>query len=152
MICWNTSVFIDHPLPHGATHHAWAPDPPPSKSGTDWVLDPLSHIHRDLETNWLAEQSTSNTRPPRNFAKWTSTQGCQPVFTKKTRPCPKKGQKKPDSSFTAYTHKICITNQKIDIKTCQNHRYYTIPLFRSIFFPRNYTVTHFFLINSIDHF
>ena len=39
MICGNTSDFIDHPLPknfvsaHGASHHVWAPDPPPSKSG-----------------------------------------------------------------------------------------------------------------------
>jgi len=41
MICGNTSDFIDHPLPkhiisaHGASHHAWAPGPPPSKSGAE---------------------------------------------------------------------------------------------------------------------
>jgi len=39
MIRGNTSDFIDHPLPkdsvsaHGASNHAWAPGPPPSKSG-----------------------------------------------------------------------------------------------------------------------
>jgi len=39
MICGNTSDFIDHPLlkhfvsAHGASHNAWAPVPPPSKSG-----------------------------------------------------------------------------------------------------------------------
>ena len=44
--------------------------------------------------------------------------------------------KKPDSSsFKAYTHKTCIIKQKIDIKTCQKHRYNTIPLFRNISFP-----------------
>jgi len=38
MIYGNTSDF-DHPLPkdsvsvHGASHHAWAPGPPPSKPG-----------------------------------------------------------------------------------------------------------------------
>ena len=41
MTCGNTSDFIDHPLPkhfvsaHGASHHAWAPGSPPSKSGAD---------------------------------------------------------------------------------------------------------------------
>jgi len=39
MICGNTSNFIDHPLhehfvsAHGTSHRAWAPGPPPSKSG-----------------------------------------------------------------------------------------------------------------------
>jgi len=39
MTCGNTSDFIDDPLPkdfvsaHGASHHAWAPGTPPSKSG-----------------------------------------------------------------------------------------------------------------------
>ena len=39
MIRGNTTDFIDHPLPkdsisaYGASHHAWAPVPPPSKSG-----------------------------------------------------------------------------------------------------------------------
>jgi len=42
MTCGNTSDFIDHPLPrqfvsaHGASHHVWAPGPPPSKSGADY--------------------------------------------------------------------------------------------------------------------
>jgi len=76
-------------------------------------------------------------------------QGCQPVFTKKSQTL---SQKNPDCSFTAYTHEICITEHKIDIKTCQNHRYNKIPLFKTIFFHRNYIVTHLFLINSIDHF
>jgi len=60
--------------------------------------------------------------------------------------------KKPDSSFEAYTHKTCTTTHKIDIKTCQKHRYNTSPIFRSIFFPHNYTVVHLFFINNIDHF
>jgi len=39
MIRGNTSDFIDHLLfkdsvtAHGTSHHAWAPGPPPSKSG-----------------------------------------------------------------------------------------------------------------------
>ena len=60
--------------------------------------------------------------------------------------------KKPDSSFKALIHKICITKHKTDLKTRQKHRYNTIPLFRSIYFPRNYTVVHLFLTNKIDHF
>jgi len=78
-------------------------------------------------------------------------QGCQHVFTKNARSCRKK---KPDSSFEAYTHKTCITKHKIDIKTRQKHRYNTIPLLGSIFFPRprNYSVGHLFLINNIEHF
>ena len=60
-------------------------------------------------------------------------------------------QKKPSSRFEAYAHKICTTTHKIDIKTQQNHRYNTSPIFRSIFFPRNYTVVHLFFINNIDH-
>ena len=41
MMCGNTSDFIDHPLPkhlvsaHGASHHVWAPGPPPSESGAE---------------------------------------------------------------------------------------------------------------------
>jgi len=54
--------------------------------------------------------------------------------------------------FEAYTHKTCTTTHKIDIKTRQKHRYNTSPYFGSIFFPRNYTVVHLFLINNIDHF
>jgi len=49
--------------------------------------------------------------------------------------------KKPDSSFEAYTRKTCTTTHKIDIKTRRKHQYNTSPIFRSIFFPRNYTVT-----------
>jgi len=60
--------------------------------------------------------------------------------------------KKPGGSFEAYTHKTCTTTHKIDIKTSQKHRYNTSPIFRSIFFPRNYTVVHMFFINNIDHF
>ena len=49
---------------------------------------------------------------------------------------------------------LCITTtkNKTDIKTRQKHGHNTIPLFRSIFFPRNYAVVHLFLINNIDHF
>ena len=47
---------------------------------------------------------------------------------------------------------ITKTKHKIDIKTHQKHRYNTIPIFRSIFLPRNYTVVHLFLINSINRF
>ena len=49
-------------------------------------------------------------------------------------------------------HKTCITTHKIDIKARQKHRYNTNPIFRSIFFPRNYTVVHLFFMNNIDHF
>jgi len=41
MMCGNTIDCIDHPLPkhfvsaHRASHHAWAPGTPPSKSGAD---------------------------------------------------------------------------------------------------------------------
>jgi len=43
MICGNTSDFIDHPLhehfvsAHGASHQAWAPGPPPFKSGAGLI-------------------------------------------------------------------------------------------------------------------
>jgi len=37
---------------------------------------------------------------------------------------------------------------KIDNKTRHKHRYNTIPIFRSIFFPRNYTVVHLCFINT----
>ena len=45
MIRGNTSDFIDHPLPkyfesaHGASHHAWTPGLPPSKSGAGVKCD-----------------------------------------------------------------------------------------------------------------
>jgi len=67
---------------------------------------------------------------------------------KKNRPCPNK----PNSSFEAYVNKTCTTTHKIDIKTRQKHRYNTSPIFRSIFFPRNYNVVHLSFINKIDHF
>ena len=40
--------------------------------------------------------------------------GCQPVFTKKARPCPKKSQKSQIAVLrhTRYTHKTCINKQK----------------------------------------
>jgi len=44
-------------------------------------------------------------------------------------------QKKPSNTFEAYTHKTWTTTHKIDIKTRQNHRYNTSPIFRSIFVP-----------------
>jgi len=61
-------------------------------------------------------------------------------------------QKNPDRSFKTDTNKICTNKHKIDIKTLQKHRYNITPIFRRIFFPRNYTVVHLFLINNIDHF
>jgi len=63
--------------------------------------------------------------------------------------CP---SKKPDDSFEAYTHKTCTATHKTDIKTGQKHRFNTSPIFRSIFFPSNYTVVHLFFINNIDNF
>ena len=60
--------------------------------------------------------------------------------------------KEPDSSFEAYTHQTCTTTHKKDIKTRQKHRYNTSPIFRTIFFPRNYTVVRLFFINNIYHF
>jgi len=38
-------------------------------------------------------------------------------------------QKKPSNTFEAYTHKTWTTTHKIDIKTRQNHRYNTSPIF-----------------------
>jgi len=37
---------------------------------------------------------------------------------------------------------ITITKHKIDNKTRRKHRYNTIPIFRSSFFPLNYTAVH----------
>ena len=74
------------------------------------------------------------------------------LFSPKKQTVSQKRQKMPVSSLTAYTHNTCITKHKIDIKTRQKHRYNTIPLLGSIFFPHNYTVAHLFLINNIDHF
>jgi len=72
----------------------------------------------------------------------------------KVRPCPKKRQKKPNTSFKAYSHETCIIKNEIDIQTRQKHQYNydTIPIFTSIFLPSNYTVLHLFLINNIDDF
>jgi len=45
MIRGNASDFIGHHLPkdstpaHGASHHAWAPSSPPSKSGAAYILN-----------------------------------------------------------------------------------------------------------------
>jgi len=80
------------------------------------------------------------------------TTGLPTCFHKKSQTLSQKSQKNPDSSFEAYTHKTCTTKHKIDIKTRQKHRYNTSPIFRSIFFPHNYTVVHLFFINNIDHF
>jgi len=64
---------------------------------------------------------------------WRSwQQGCQPVFTKKVRPCPKQSQ---TAVLKHYTHKICVTKHKIDIQTCQKHQYNTIPLLEAFSFP-----------------
>ena len=79
-------------------------------------------------------------------------QDCQPVTTKKSQTLSQKSQKKPNNNFKAYSHKTYITKHKIDIKTLQKHRYNTISIFRSIFFPRNYTVEHLFPISNIDNF
>jgi len=58
----------------------------------------------------------------------------------------------PDSGVKTYTHKTCINKHKTDIKTRQKHRYNTIPIFRSIFFPRNYIVLHSFSMKYIKRF
>jgi len=78
-----------------------------------------------------------------------AAQGCQPVFTKKSQTL---SQQKPDSSFKALPHKTYLTKHKTDVRTHQKHSYNTIPLFRSIYLPRIYTVVHLFLMNQIDHF
>jgi len=44
----------------------------------------------------------------------------------------------------------CIIKHKIDNKNRQKHRYNTIPTFRNIFLPRNYTDVHFFLIQYME--
>jgi len=90
----------------------------------------------------------------RHFSPNDQQRGCQPVFTKKARACLTKRQKKPNTSFKAYSDKTCIIKHKIDIKTRQKHQYnyITITILRSIFFPSNYTVLHLFLVNNIDHF
>jgi len=74
------------------------------------------------------------------------------LFHQKSHTLYQKKQKKPNTSFRAYSHKTCIIKHKIDIKTRQKHQYNynTIPIFRGIFFPINYTVSHVFLINNID--
>ena len=60
--------------------------------------------------------------------------------------------KKTDSSFEAYAHETCTTTHKIVIETRQKYRNNASPIFRSIFFPRNYTVVYLFFISNIDHF
>ena len=64
---------------------------------------------------------------------------------------PKK-QTKRDSSLETCTYKTCITKHIIDIRTRQKHRYNIISIFWSVFFPRNCTVVHLFLIKYIEHF
>ena len=74
-------------------------------------------------------------------------QSSQPVVCSPKKPdlVPKKTQEKADRGFETYTRKTCITKHKINIKTRQKHRYNTVSIFRSIFFPRKYTVVNFFL-------
>ena len=55
--------------------------------------------------------------------------------------------KKPDSCRKTYAHETCVTKHKIDIKTRRKHRDNTISIFRSIFFPHNYTVIYLFFVN-----
>ena len=40
----------------------------------------------------------------------------------------------------------------MDIKTRQKHRQNAIPIFRSIFIPRKYSVVQLFLIKYIENF
>ena len=57
--CGNTSDFIDHPLPkdsvsaHGASHHTWAPGPPPSKSGAAWRYS-TTILHQETQIEHLS--------------------------------------------------------------------------------------------------
>jgi len=46
----------------------------------------------------------------------------------------------------------CITKRKIDKKTRQKYRYNIIPIFKTIFFPRDYTVAHLCFIKYIENF
>ena len=76
-------------------------------------------------------------------------QGCQPVFIKKSQTLSQKSQKKPDSSFKAYTHKTCIIKHKVDIKTRQKHRYSTLTLFGSIFYDSVITLSYICFLSII---
>ena len=93
-------------------------------------------------------QRMNSSSGPLSTLYYSDIQYCRVANTKKAELVPKK----PDSSLRTYTHKTSMTKHKIDIKTRQKHRYTTILIFRSIFFPRNYTVAYLFLINNINHF
>jgi len=68
------------------------------------------------------------------------TAGLPTCLHQKSQILSQKSQKNPNSSFEAYTHKTSTTAHKTDIKTRQEYGYNTSPIFRSIFFPRNYVV------------
>ena len=65
-----------------------------------------------------------------------------PIYSTAGLPKQKKAElvAKSQIAVRIYTHKTSITKHKIDIKTRQKHRYNTILIFRSTFFPRNCTV------------
>jgi len=64
---------------------------------------------------------------------------------RKTRPYPK-------MPYSIAYKTTCISKHKTDIRTRQNiHTRNTIPIFKSIFFPSDYTVVHLFLIKYIMH-
>jgi len=72
MICGNTSDFIDHPLPklfvsaHGVSHQAWAPGPPPSKSGA------VQEVKQSEQNK--AQRDLFDTRK-------TNSRNCEKVYT-----------------------------------------------------------------------
>jgi len=76
MIHGNTSDFIDHPLPihfvsvHGASHHAWAPGPPPSKSGAAAHVKGNTIFRTQLLRLHMNEKSCTKVKTIHMEAKW----------------------------------------------------------------------------------
>ena len=76
MICGNTSDFIYHPLhenfvsAHGASHHAWASGPPPSKSGTYSITQ---YINLNSKAMFTHKSPTTTGRHLMNYKHFSLT-------------------------------------------------------------------------------
>ena len=75
------------------------------------------------------------------------------IFERCPTHIPRDGEKfsrAPPGYRSAHIKQLC--KHKTDIKTRQKHRCNIIPIFRSIFFPHDYTDVHLFLMKDIEHF
>jgi len=118
MICGNTSDFIDHPLPkyfesaHGASHHAWTPGLPPSKSGAGVKCD-CSVQRIGTNTNNLTA-SKHATICCKIFCVFRETGTC--IFVAEPQSYPF------SPACDTFLAELCnpITRQAIEVESCSN--------------------------------